>query len=134
MGYNTRFTGEITINPPLAWADIKDSPFMPANARRRGDQGRDLMFRIETDERETPEGVLSVRCAVALVSTWEDDARGYSIVAHLQEVVDAYPTRGYHGRIDAEGEEAPDSWRLKVVDRKATRFEPIVTWPPESDW
>jgi Family of unknown function (DUF6205) len=133
MGYNTQFTGSIGIEPPLTWADIKDSPFLPANARRHGTQGRDLMFMIDTTDRETPEGVLSVRCAVALVSTWEDEARGYSMVEHLQEVVDAYPTRVYYGRIDAVGEVAPDVWRLKVVNRKAVKFEPTLIWPRESE-
>lgn len=133
MSYTTRFTGEIRIEPPLAWSDIKDSPFLPANARRRGSEGRDLMFRIESDERETGEGVLTVRRAVALVSTWDDEARGYDIVAHLQEVVDAHPTRTYHGRIDAEGTESADIWRLKVVARRATRFEPEIAWPEASE-
>lgn len=133
MGYTTKFVGEIYIEPPLAWADIKDSPFLPENAKRRGELGRDLKFRIETSERDTDEGTLTVRRAVSLVSTWEDDARGYSIVSHLQEVVDAFPTRGYHGRFDAEGEESADIWRLKVVDRKAVKFEPVIVWPEASE-
>lgn len=134
MGYNTRFTGEITIDPPLLWVDVKDSPFLRANARRSGSSnGRDLMFDIETTERDTDEGVLTVRRARALVSTWEDDARGYEIVKHLQEVVDTFPTRTYGGRIDAEGEESADIWRLKVVNGRAVRFEPEIVWPKESE-
>lgn len=131
MGYTTRFMGEIAITPPIPWASIKGSPFMPEAAASR--PGKDVKFRIESFERETPEGSLLVRRAIALVSTWEDEARGYNIVEHVQDAIEAFPEHTFSGRIDAEGEEAGDIWRLKVVDGKATRFEPTITWPEASE-
>ena len=133
MGYNTRFTGEIMIDPQLTWAQIKDSPFLPENARTRGGKGRDLMFNVVTAERDTDDGILTVHVAVGLVSTWEDEARGYDIEAHLQEVVDTFRGHRFLGRIDAEGEQPADIWRLKVVNGRAVRVDPVITWPTESE-
>lgn len=131
MGYITSFDGELTIEPPIPWGEIKDSPFLPSNARERG--GRDVMFRIEQHDRETPEGTLTVRRAVALVSTWEEEAHGYDIVQHVQEAVDAYPGHEFLGRMDCEGERNGDMWRLKVVNRVATRIDAVITWPEGSE-
>ncbi len=131
MGYTTRFTGEIAITPPIPWTSIKDSPFMSQAATSR--PGKDVKFRIEASERETPDGTLHVRRAVALVSTWEDGARGYNIIEHVQEAIDAFPEHTFSGRIDAEGEQTGDLWRLKVIDGRATTFEPVAVWPEASE-
>lgn len=131
MSYTTSFDGSIDITPPIPWGKIKDSPFLPVNAKGR--EGRDLMFTLTQYERHTDEGVLLVTQADSLVSTWSDEARGYSIVKHLQEVVDLFPDHEFTGRIDAQGEDAGDMWRLKVVERQATKFEPKIVWPRDSE-
>ncbi|MFG1846873.1 DUF6205 family protein [Micromonospora carbonacea] len=131
MGYITRFTGEIAITPPIHWGDIKDSPFLPDNARNR--DGRDVMFRIAEAERDTLEGTLIARSAVALAPTWEDEMRGYDIVEHVQQVVDAHPGHEFTGRLDCEGEEAGDLWRLEVHDRRAVKVTPRIVWPDGSE-
>jgi hypothetical protein len=127
MGYVTRFTGEIAITPPIPWGQIQDSPFLPDDAQDR--YGRDLMFRITEEAVDTAEGRLYRRSAVALMSTWEDDARGYDIVEHLQEAVNTYPDHQFTGRIDCAGEETGDLWRLEVHDRIAVRVNPRIVWP-----
>lgn len=133
MSYETRMTGEIEIVPPLQWLDVRDSFFLPENARRGGD--KHIMFRINKREFETNEGTLIRNDAVALVPTHSNYAG--NIVAHLQDVVDTFPDRTFVGRIDGEGEGdgsgEPDVWRLKVVDRKAMMFRPKLVWPEESE-
>lgn len=131
MGYVTQFNGEISIHPPIPWAQIKDSPFLPEAARNN--RGKDIMFRVEQFERETPDGTLTVRTAVALVSTWEDEARGYSIVEHVQEAVNAYPGHKFTGRLDCAGEETGDLWRLEVHGRQAVKVTPRIVWPDGSE-
>jgi hypothetical protein len=130
MGYVTRFNGEITITPPIPWGQIKDSPFLP-DAAKTG--GKDIMFRIDQVERDTDDGTLIVRSAVALVSTWDDEARGYNIVEHVQQVVDAHPGHEFGGRLDCYGEETGDLWRLEVRGRRAVRVEPRIVWPDGSE-
>jgi|SRR5579859_805956 len=132
MGYRTNFNGEIAIVPPIPWGQIQGSPFLPDKARDHR-AGRDLKFRILEEAVDTAEGRLYRRSAVALVSTWDDDARGYSIVEHLQEAVNAYPAHEFIGRLDCEGEEAGDLWRLEVHDRVATKVTPRIVWPDGSD-
>jgi hypothetical protein len=129
MGYTTNFQGEITITPPISWGDIKDSPFLPDRAKNR--TNRDLMFRIIETPTETAEGTLIRREAVAMVSTWTDEARGTDIVKHLQEVVDAYPDHAFTGRLDCEGEDAGDLWRLEVHNRTAVKVQPRIIWPDD---
>ena len=126
MGYVTTFNGQIEITPPIPWGQIKESPFLPDNART---YGKDIKFLIEEAERETDDGILVTRSAVGLVSTWDDDARGYHIVEEVQEAVDAHPSHEFTGRLDCEGEEAGDLWRLEVRDRRAVKVTPRIVWP-----
>jgi hypothetical protein len=128
MGYTTSFQGEIEIRPPIPWGLIQDSPFLPEKAKDHRN-GRDLMFRITEEAVDTDDGRLYRRSAAALVSTWEDEARGYDIVKHLQEAIDAFPDREFVGRLDCEGEEAADIWRLEVHDRRAVEVRPRIVWP-----
>jgi hypothetical protein len=130
MGYITDFQGEITITPPIPWGQIKDSPWIPKAAK---DRDEDVMFQLVDTVTETTTGQSVTRTAVAVVSTWDEEARGYDIVEHLQRVVDAYPDHEFGGHIDAEGEECADLWRLAVVDRKAVKIKPVITWPGEAD-
>lgn len=133
MGYTTTFRGEIAITPPITWAAAARSPFLPERARSQSDP-RDLRFRIDRDEREDPDGnVLIVRKAVALVSTWEAYARGYNIVEHLQEALNAFPDHEFTGRLDCEGEDTGDLWRLEVHDRRAVKVTPRIVWPDGSE-
>lgn len=108
-----------------------DSRFLRDNAR--GNPGKDIMFIVAENQRETPDGVLFGREAVALISTWESEATGYDIVEHVQEVVDAYPEHEFTGRLDCFGEEAGDLWRLEVHDRQAVKVEPRIVWPDGSE-
>lgn len=133
MGYETILTGEIEIVPPIPWKHVRESFFLPENARRGGKLDKHVMFRVEQREVETDEGTLVSKRAVALVPTHSSYAG--NIVAHVQEVVNAFPEHEFRGRIDARGEdtETPDVWRLKVVNRVATKFEPKLVWPEESE-
>lgn len=131
MGYTTRFIGQIDIEPPIPWGQIKDSPFLPDNAKKR--DGRDLMFVIDEERVDTEQGMLVVRSAVGLVSTWEDEARGYNIVEHLQEAVSVHGGYRFVGRIDCEGEDAGDLWRLCVKDGSAVRVQPRIVWPDDEE-
>jgi hypothetical protein len=131
MGYNTDARGQICIDPPIPWGEIKDSPFLPENARARATE-RDIMFCIDSEEVETAEGTLTRRTAVAMEQSWGDDSRNYNIVAHLQEALDLYgKDHTFTGRFDMEGADSGDIWRVCIRGGKAVRVDPIVTWPEE---
>ncbi len=129
MGYTTHARGDIAIVPPLTAREIKGSPFMPDVARQHG-TNRDVMFRIEIDNRETDEGLLVVKRAVAIVQSWEDEPRNYDIVPHLQELIDAHREgHEFRGHFEMEGQDPGDIWRVYVRDGKAVRVDPVITWP-----
>jgi hypothetical protein len=126
MGYVTRFNGELAIGPPLTWAEIRESPFAPGRAE---DERLDVKIRVEEQTVDTDEGQM-IRCSgVAIIPTYEDEMRGYDIVEHVQRFLDTYPGRTLTGRLDCEGEEAGDLWRLEVHDGRAVKVTPRIVWP-----
>lgn len=144
MSYETNVTGEITIDPPIPWGAIRDSAFVPHRARgdaeiqdrkERAKLMRDVCFKLERLEVDVEDGKLTRIRAVALVPTHSNYAgdSGKVIERHVQEVIDAFPDRTFSGRINGEGEENGDMWRVKVVAGRAIRFFPQVVWPEESE-
>jgi hypothetical protein len=130
MGYYTRYTGRIDIDPPLPWHLIKDSPALPESTINT-----DIKLVIERDEVETEEGTLVRRYAVAIIPSHEDAFRGYDMVKDVQAVVNrarAAAVTTFTGRIDAVGEDG-ERWRIKVVDGQVGEFQPVLVWPPESE-
>lgn len=128
MGYSTYARGVITIVPPIPYAGIKDSPFLPD-----GDENTDLKFVLAKQEQHTPDGILTIIVATGVEQRYDDDPRNYFIVTHLQLLVDAFPGHTFRGRLDCEGDNSGDMWRLKVVDGKATKFKPQLIWPEASE-
>lgn len=124
MGYNTSVSGEIRIEPPLTWAEIKDSPFLAS-------YGLDVTLRVEEETVDTPDGTLTRRTATALIPSWEDSYKAYHLVEHVQRAIDAFPHRRFTGRLECEGEENTDLWRVIIRDGRAVRVEPRIVWPDE---
>lgn len=107
----TTATGEFRIEPPLTWAEIKNSPYLP----------------------ETDEGTLTRRYADAIVPVTDEPYKGYEIIATVQKIIDAHPGHTLSGRFDCEGEEAGDLWRLVVRDGRAVQVKPQIVWPEGSE-
>lgn len=116
MGYYTRHGGAFLIKPELSWHQIKDSPFLDGYQN-----DRDVKLRLETEEVETPEGVLTRRSAIGVVPLMEDPFTGYHMVEHLQELVDTFPDHEFTGRFDCEGEDAADITRIVIRNRRVVQ-------------
>jgi hypothetical protein len=128
MGYLTSYSGEITITPPIPHARVKGSPFLVSDDDDGfGDHA--VKFSIDVDIRDTDEGTLTVRRAVALVPIMEDRYKGYDILEDVQKAIDAYPEHEFTGRLDCEGTDSLDVWRLEVHDRTAVKVVPRIVWP-----
>lgn len=123
MGYNTSVSGEIRIEPPLAWREFKDSPF--------AGRDKDVTLQVDAETVDTADGPLMRKTAVALVPTWEDSYKAYHLVEHVQEAIDAFPEHTFTGRLDCEGEENTDLWRVVVRDGRAVKVTPRIVWPDE---
>ena len=127
MGYYSRMTGRIDINPPLPWALFKDSPALRGRA---GGLGTDVALVVETETFDTEDGVLTKRRAVAVEAAVGDSTKNYFVVEHLQAVIDLAPGRTFTGYLECVGEDG-DVWRVKVVNGEAREIKPIMTWPDE---
>lgn len=130
MGYNTRYTGAIGIEPPLTWAEIKNSPYLPETAK---DTWPDVKLRVIEQTTETDEGTLTRRYADAIVPVTDEPYKGYEIIATVQKIIDAHPGHTFSGQFDCEGEEAGDLWRLVVRDGRAMQVKPQIVWPEGSE-
>ena len=124
MGYYTQVTGQITIDPPLRWVDVKDSPFLPEAC------DRDVALVIQRDIVQTDDGTLNHLSAVAIERATDDSYRTYSIEAHLQELLDQWGDgRSFDGYLEGHGEDNEDIWRLYVRDGKAIKAKVQLVWP-----
>lgn len=130
MGYNTRWTGNITINPPLKWSAFKDSPFHPEHNQ---ENGKSLRLMTRRYERETPEGLLDVREAYGVEFGWDRPVKTPTLPEELQEIIDeAGEQHHFSGTLHASGEEWADVWKVTVIDGKAVTQYPEIHWPDGS--
>lgn len=129
MAYDTRFTGEIRIEPPIPVEDIPhlDSGGSPG---KWVNWNKDIALKVVESPIEQQPGAFQ-RFVVALLPTM-DRFSGYHIVEHVQEVIDRWGAgRIFTGRLDCAGDESGDLWRLAVVGGRAVRIEPRIVWPDD---
>lgn len=132
MSYFTSIHGRITITPPLTWAQIKDSPYLKANARDRG-LWPDALLDVTESTVQTDEGELTRREAVAIVPDEDSETSARTLIKDVQAIIDASDGHEFAGRFDCEGEQNSDIWRLVIRDRRAVRVDARIVWPEGSE-
>lgn len=128
MGYDSSMDGELLIEPPLRWAEYRESEFFPAATAR--DKGHGVCL-VETRETvDTEDGPLERRTAARVVFAWDYRVNIRDIVPDLQALVDAHPDHEFVGEFQGSGTDFGDIWLLRVnADRKVERVLPTITWP-----
>ena len=130
MGYNVHVDGEIAIDPPLTWREIKDSQWLPENAPKG--RANAVKFKLAEEMVETDDGTLTRRTAVAIVPLMSDAYRASGLVEAVQAVMDAHGDgHTFTGRFDCDGEDAGDLWRVVLRNGRASKVKPYITWPDE---
>ncbi|GAA1888121.1 hypothetical protein GCM10009837_07450 [Streptomyces durmitorensis] len=129
MGYTTHVSGEFAIEPPLAYTEFKDSKFAPDNMTSSWSPS--LALRVDEQMVEKEDGVFLRRTATALVMREIDEYRERGLVDEVQSAIDSFPGHTFTGRLECEGEENADIWRVVVRDGSATRIEPRIVWPDD---
>lgn len=129
MSYTTHVTGEFAITPPPTWPEFKDSRFAPDNVKNSYDPS--LILRVNEESVDTDEGPLLKRTATALVMREIDEYRERGLVEEVQSAIDAFPGHTFTGRLECEGEENTDIWRVAVRNGRAVKVEPQIIWPDE---
>lgn len=126
MGTNSRFRGEITIDPPLNWAQIRKVQEILDKQNRR----YEVTLSIDSSVTETDLGeVITKTCA--LIEPYTDQPyRGYHVKEALQEIIAAFPKMHFSGYFDCVLEDGSEVWRIAVgKDRKVHRLVPKYIWP-----
>lgn len=133
MSYHTHVTGEFAITPPLTWAEIQGSPFKRVSRPAYLAEGIDLLLRVEETTVDTDEGSLVRRTGVALVMQEIDEYRERGLVDQVQRVIDLFPGHTFTGRLECEGEENTDMWRVMVRNGRAVKIAPRIVWPDDEE-
>lgn len=123
MGYSNRFTGAITITPPLTWSDIQNGPTL-----------KDVQLCVREEKRtavvDGAEAEVIVRTADAIVPL-DMEYSGHRLEEDIQAVIDHYEGYGFAGYIEAQwdpGFGEPPS-RFIVKDDRVMRIDAQYRWP-----
>jgi hypothetical protein len=126
MGYYSRVSGSIRINPPLTWAECKATGLL-VEANKNVDS--DVRLEIETETRDTEDGVVTTHRGVALIPAWEDEAKYYRLDDSLSRAVAlAGGNHTFTGHLVREGEEQGDVERYSIVDGQVVTEKARMTW------
>jgi len=132
VGYYTHVRGEIEIDPPLTWAEVREADgdgFWPPQDERS------VELRIVETSVETNVGTLRRREGVSVIPATEDGFKAYHLLEHVQAVLDRWDgPHAFAGRFDCSGEENGDLWRLEIQrdsagKPKAVKIQARIVWP-----
>lgn len=127
--------GEFRIEPPLTWAEFKNSPYRPEEKEKRSEP--DVLFEVETTEVDSEQGVMLLHRAVAV----HPYAPGRPFAYHvglaetlrklLAEYGDRHQFAGFFECRKSRDDVQYDWYRLTVRDGEVVRIEPRIGWPNE---
>ncbi|WP_329330782.1 hypothetical protein OIU81_03090 [Streptomyces sp. NBC_01454] len=118
MGYESRWSGEVRIDPPLTWAEIKNSPVA----------FQDLKLRLDETVEDTATGQVRTVTAAAIVPLTTEAYNGYEIEEELTAFAEVHSaTHTVAGRIQARSPDG-DLWAYSVDGPSVTRIEPATVW------
>jgi hypothetical protein len=131
MGSTVDIKGEIRIDPPVPWLDIRYSEYVPQPGIKPWEYNNDLMLRVVEEPTENAEGETLIRRWVdAIVSCGADEQRA----SYLEQEIDGIIAElgsgyTYSGYLEMSCRDFMSQWRVKVVDGRAVKFEPKLVWP-----
>lgn len=129
MGYDNRYTGEITITPPLTATEIRHAP-----SGRGSSTAWDAHLRITATTEDTDTGEVTRYTADAIVGP-ENPCNGYDVKEQIQALIDLYADgHRFTGWVqvdwDAGFRELPT--RYVVRDGRVAEVQPRLLWPGEA--
>jgi len=132
VSYSNRFSGEITITPPLTAAEIRQTPTL--------DRSWDAHLRVDRREAETADGTAVAYTADAIVGP-EEPCNGYDVEQQIQTLVALHADRHeFTGYIQEDPDpgfrEPPHRWVVRphgVVGFEVVKVAPQIVWPEGSE-
>lgn len=124
MGYYTRITGSIGIDPPLTAREYRECPHAVNS---------DYCVRVwpQTERIQTEDGELTKLQGVAITPFTDAPVKAYDLLDEVAAIVASFPGRTFTGHLQCQGDEATDLWRVVVRDGIATEIKPRITWPED---
>jgi hypothetical protein len=126
VSYSNRFTGEITITPPLTAAEIRRAPDL--------DQEWDVHLRVTETTEQTPDGEITRYSADAIVGP-DEPCNGYDAEDQIRGLVALFADgHEFSGHIQVDWDpgfgDPPD--RYVVRGREVVKVSPVIVWPDEA--
>lgn len=124
MGTYSTFEGQITIDPPLNWVEIRKAQ---EQSHVKGD--KEISLVIDQDEKETDLGTETVKTCSALEPVTDSPYKGYYVEEAVRQVVKACPGHSFSGYLQGIREDSCAMWRIVAKGREVTKISPEIFWP-----
>lgn len=131
MSTTTDLWGEIIIDPPLNWGEIRESPFYESEYNGNFDNNLCCVLEVMRTEAETDEGTITRYTSDRLVPANDGHGTFYNIADDLKRAVAAFPGHEVRGYFDGEAEswEMGGLFRVRVRDGQVIRIRANLVWP-----
>lgn len=124
MSYSNRYSGEITITPPLTAAEIRQTPDW-------AEQTWHTHLRVQTTTEQTPDGEITRYTADAILGP-DEPCSGYDVKDQIQALVEQFGgghTFAGHMQVDWDPGFGELPTRYVVRDGRVTEVRPQLLWP-----
>jgi hypothetical protein len=123
--------GEVTVTPPLKWADVKNSDFLTGDSRASGRKlGQSLVFEIDKTVHETDEGEVTVKTVSMIVPLWGGKGASGYLASNMREIMHAHPGHVFKGEFITYPETGMHAFPTRVLVTGSVVLEQTaeVTW------
>lgn len=132
MSYTGSVNGHFQIEPPLKWAEIKDSRFYLEDKDMSFETA--VVLAVDRDDKETDDGVSIIFTSSAAVPWRESfDCRGLERDTKALAKDLAETGRTLRGVMTVSGDWATDVWRVVADGDGVRKEEARFTWPDGSE-
>lgn len=123
MGYESHWSGEIRITPPLTWQENRTGPGL-----------REVSLRLDEEVVDTETGQVRTVSTTAVVPRESGAYNGYGIEDELQALIDAHPDHQFSGAIVARPVDPGGTLFRYTVTKSALTAQRVVREVPRIVW
>lgn len=133
MSGDARISGEISIDPPLTWGELRDQLWA------LGTDGRypDVVVKLDTTRESTAAGELLRHSGVAIAPTGHE-TNGYDLTDEVDRIARTFATapdgsvRRFAGFLHVVWGGGEEIYRIVVRDGQAVEVRPTWVWPADA--
>lgn len=130
MSYDSTVRGELRIDPPLKWGQIRESRFYDADGiGRPGDRQPDVLLDVEREDTETEEGIVTRLHCRRVIPYQSAPYTARTLLEDVRELYEAFPGHAVRGQLVAYDEEPGQIWRVVADDAGVRKEWARLVWP-----